>query len=50
MEKVPLNIPSSADTYWDVHFGLGENLRTAFADHNVEMTYNHLNIHVVEKV
>lgn len=41
---------TAADTYWDVHFGLGENLRTAFADHNVEMTYNHLNIHVVEKV
>lgn len=36
-------------TYWDVHFGLGENLRTAFADHKVEMTYDHLNVHIVEK-
>lgn len=41
---------TAVNTYWDVHFALGENLRTAFADHKVEMTYNHLNIHVVEKV
>lgn len=38
------------DVYWDVHFALNENLRTAFAENGVEMTYNHLNIHVVEKV
>ena len=41
---------ANTDVYWDVHFALNENLRTAFADHNVEMTYNHLNVHVVEKV
>lgn len=40
---------TGVDTYWDVHFGLGENLRTAFADHGVEMTYDHLNVHIVEK-
>ncbi|WP_295588071.1 mechanosensitive ion channel family protein [uncultured Oscillibacter sp.] len=34
--------------YWDVYFALGEHLRTAFADKNVEMTYNHLNVHIVE--
>lgn len=34
--------------YWAVHFSLGENLRTAFADNHVEMTYDHLNVHIVE--
>lgn len=38
----------SAADYWDVYFGLGENLRNAFAAHNVEMTYDHLNVHIVE--
>lgn len=38
----------SAADYWDVYFGLGENLRSAFAGHGVEMTYDHLNVHIVE--
>jgi len=38
----------NAADYWDVHFGLGENLRTAFAKNGVEMTYEHLNVHIVE--
>lgn len=38
----------SAADYWDVYFGLGENLRSAFAAHDVEMTYDHLNVHIVE--
>ena len=37
-----------ATDYWDVYFGLGENLRTAFAQKGVEMTYDHLNVHIVE--
>lgn len=39
----------SAEAYWDVYFGLGENLRTAFAENGVEMTYDHLNVHIIEK-
>ena len=35
--------------YWDVYYTLNENLRTAFAAHGVEMTYDHLNIHVLER-
>ena len=35
--------------YWGVHFALNENLRDAFAAHNVEMTYDHLNVHISEK-
>ena len=34
--------------YLAVKFGLSENLRPAFADHGVEMTYDHLNVHIVE--
>ena len=35
--------------YWDSYYALMENLRTAFEKHSVEMTYDHLNVHVVEK-
>lgn len=35
--------------YWDSYFALMENIRTAFETHNVEMTYDHLNVHVIEK-
>ena len=31
-----------------VYFSLGEHLRDSFAAHNVEMTYDHLNVHIVE--
>ena len=35
--------------YWDVYFGMNERVRESFADHGVEMTYDHLNVHMVEK-
>lgn len=35
--------------YGAVLFSLTERLRTAFAEHGVEMTYDHLNIHLVDK-
>ncbi len=38
-----------AADYGDVLFPLTEHLRTAFEEHGVEMTYNHLNIHILEK-
>ena len=34
--------------YWGAYFALNENLRDAFAAHNVEMTYDHLNVHISE--
>ena len=37
------------EDYWTVYFALEENLRTAFAGRQVEMTYDHLNVHIVEK-
>ena len=32
--------------YWPVYFAI---LRDTFAKHNVEMTYDHLNVHILEK-
>lgn len=39
----------AAADYLDVKFTLSERLRPAFAEQGVEMTYNHLNVHIVEK-
>lgn len=35
--------------YWDVYYALLEGVRETFARHGVEMTYDHLNVHIVEK-
>ena len=35
--------------YWTVYFGVMEGVRESFARNGVEMTYDHLNVHVVEK-
>lgn len=35
--------------YWDVNFGIMEGVREAFDKHGIEMTYDHLNVHVLEK-
>lgn len=34
--------------YWDVFFGLNENIRASFAEHNVEMSYEHVNVHMIK--
>ena len=35
--------------YWDVYFDLNENVRECFAAKGVEMSYNHMNVHMMEK-
>ena len=40
---------TASGDYWDVYYVLLEEIREAFARHGVEMTYNHLNVHVLEK-
>lgn len=40
---------TEAADYWDVYFAIQEGVRESFARHNVEMTYDHLNVHLVEK-
>lgn len=38
-----------ASDYWDVYFDLMDNMKPAFDAAGVEMTYDHLNVHVVEQ-
>lgn len=40
---------AKTDDYWDAHFKSLEEIRKAFAEDGVTMTYNHLNVHIVEK-
>ncbi|MGM9575667.1 MAG: mechanosensitive ion channel family protein [Oscillospiraceae bacterium] len=35
-----------SDDYWDVLFALNENIRDSFAEYGVEMSYDHLNVHI----
>lgn len=35
--------------YWDVYFDLMDNMKPAFDKAGVEMTYDHLNVHVLNK-
>ena len=35
--------------YWDVYFGLNENVRESFAAKGVKFSYEHVNVHIVEK-
>ena len=37
------------DDYWDAYFQSLEEIRSAFAEDGIIMTYNHLNVHIVEK-
>ena len=34
--------------YWDVYFGMNERVRERFDANGVHMTYNHLNIHMIQ--
>ena len=38
----------NAADYWDVYFGMLETVREAFAAAGVEMTYDHLNVHMMQ--
>lgn len=40
---------TSTGDYWDVYYALLEGVRESFARNGVEMTYDHLNVHIVEK-
>ncbi|BAK97874.1 putative small-conductance mechanosensitive channel [Oscillibacter valericigenes Sjm18-20] len=40
---------STPENYWNVYLSLGENLRSAFEEKRVEMTYNHLNVHILNE-
>ncbi|MBE6037869.1 MAG: mechanosensitive ion channel family protein [Anaerofustis stercorihominis] len=40
---------TKSENYWTVYFALMEGVRDAFEEDGVEMTYNHINVHMVEK-
>ena len=42
-----LRVWTEPDKYWDVYYALMEKLKESFDRHQVEMTYNHLNVHMV---
>lgn len=35
--------------YWDVYYAIQEGVRESFQRHGVEMTYDHVNVHILEK-
>ena len=40
---------SSVATFWPANNALLENIKAAFDRHGITMTYNHLNVHIMEK-
>ena len=39
---------SAVEHYWDAYYGLYENLKLSFDQGGVTMTYNHLNVHIID--
>ena len=37
------------ENYWDTYFDVLENIKYEFDNRNIEMTYNHLNVHMMNK-
>lgn len=35
--------------YWDVYFRMNEHVREIFDERGIQMTYEHMNVHIVEK-
>ena len=35
--------------YWDVNWSVIENVKHSFDKHGVEMSYNHINVHMLDK-
>ncbi|MBQ2830076.1 MAG: mechanosensitive ion channel family protein [Oscillospiraceae bacterium] len=40
-------VPS--EVYWDAHYQSLSAIRTVFAERGIKMTYNHLNVHIVDE-
>ncbi|MBR3704332.1 MAG: mechanosensitive ion channel family protein, partial [Oscillospiraceae bacterium] len=39
---------TKTEDYWDAHFQSLEEIRRCFAEDGIEMTYNHLNVHIID--
>ena len=40
---------TKTEDYWPAYYQLLEEIRNAFNEAGVEMCYNHLNVHIIEK-
>ena len=38
----------ATEDYWDVYFTLNERVREYFEKYGVEMSYEHINVHMVK--
>ena len=36
------------EDYWDVHYGINDNVLAAFNDAGVKMSYEHVNVHMIQ--
>ena len=43
-----LRVWCRSEDYWPVYYSLNESVRESFFRHGVEMTYNHLNVHILK--
>ncbi len=44
-----LRVWVTSDDYWDLYYGVQAKVREIFAAHGVKMTYDHLNVHLVQE-
>src|SRR5699024_368269 len=40
---------ANTSDYWEMYYAILERAQEAFARHGVEMTYNHLNVHLMDR-
>ena len=41
-----LQVWTASDSYWDVHFGVTQNIKKVFDEKGIPMTYPHVNVHL----
>ena len=44
-----VNVYCDTNDYWDVIAGMNETTRASYAAHGVHMSFNHINVHMLEK-
>lgn len=47
--KITVRVWCATADYWKLHDDLMEQVRVAFDEKNIEITYNHLNVHILDK-
>ena len=46
--SVTVRVWCATEDYWDLYFDLLEQIRVSFDRNGIELTYNHLNVHIVD--